>query len=252
MLRVAAAEIDRAMATMQLRGHPRPYYVSTLVRDERLWTVRAKYGALSVDTEERKRNAFVDVRVGSYRNDQVRDGGLNDNDKDAESYDYVDLPWGAGKDGLRHGLWRLTDARYREAIEALLDKKSHGLTYRDHNRHLPSFHRAEAVRDLGWKPFPEVDRDHWRAFAERTSRAIKRYEDVADSFVEFEADHLCRVFVNSEGSRIVECHAVWSLEAYLWLLSPNGDAFPWSVRTTVADPAPTPVRRCWTRCPPVC
>jgi TldD protein len=244
---IAAVEIDRAIETMRIPGHPRPYYVSTLIRDEQSWTIQAKYGSLSVDACDRKRNAYVDVRVGSYRHDQVRDGGLDDNDKDDESYGYIELPWGSAPDGLRHGLWRLIDARYREAVEDLLDKKSHELTYRDGNKHLGSFQRAEPVVDLGWRKPPEIDTDHWRTFVERTSRKIKRYPDVADSHVEFQADHLCRVFVNSEGSRLIECSTIWSLEAYLWLLSPKGDAFPWSVRHTVTDPQELPDERAFMR-----
>ncbi|NIM63507.1 MAG: hypothetical protein GTN89_16775, partial [Acidobacteria bacterium] len=237
---VAAAEIERALATMRISGSPRPYYLSALVRDETSWTIQAKYGSLCTDVCDRKRNAYVDVRVGSYRNDQVRDGGLDDNDMDAESYGYIDLPWGSDANGLRHGLWRLIDARYREAVETLFDKKSHELTYRDGNRHLHSFRKAEPAVDLAWRELPAVDADHWRGFVERTSRKIKRYVDIADSHVEFQADQLCRMFTNSEGSRLIECSAIWSLEAYLWLLSSKGDAFPWTVRYTVTDPAELP------------
>ena len=69
---------------------------------------------------------------------------------------------------------------------------------------------------------------------------MKRYPDVKDSQVEFEADHVCRVFVNSEGSRRIECQPIWSLECYLWLLSDRGDAFPWTVKHIVRDPAELP------------
>ena len=92
-----------------------------------------------------------------------------------------------------------------------------------------------------------MDEDHWRKFVERTSRKIKRYVDIADSHVEFQADHLCRIFVNSEGSRLIECSTIWSLEAYLWLLSPRGDAFPWTVRYTVTDPDELPDERSFMR-----
>jgi len=235
------------MKAMLIPGHPRPYYLSTLIRDEKSWTIQAKYGSLSADTSDRKRSAYVDVRVGSYRNDQIRDGGLDDNDKDAESYGYIDLPWGSDPDGLRHGLWRLIDARYREAVETLLTKRSHELTYRDENKHLPSFHRSEPRVDLDWRELPTVDEEYWRDFVERTSRKIKKYPDIADSHVEFEAEHLCRVFVNSEGSRLIECSSVWSLEAYLWMLSPRGDAFPWTVSYTVTDPSELPDERTFTR-----
>ena len=240
LARAAARELDRAFSAMRIPGHPRPYYLSYLIRDEESWRLQARYGSLFSNQHERKRNAFVDVRVGSYRSDQLRDGGLDDNDKDAESYGYVELPYGAVQDGVLHGLWRLTDARYREAVEALLDKRSHELTYRNTQRHLPSFERRAARVDLSWEPLPEVDRAAWAGYVERVSRSLKRFRDVKDSHVEFEADHRCHVFVNSEGSRLVHCNAIWSVECYLWLLSERGDAFPWTLKTTVADPRELP------------
>ncbi len=240
LVRAAATELDRAMAGMRIPGQPRPYYISYLIRDEERWRIQAKYGAMKADTHERSRNAFVDVRVGSHRADHLRDGGLEDNDKDAESYGYIDLPHGPKLDGVRHGLWRLTDARYREAVDSLFQKRSHELTFLDENRHLAAFERREAVVDLGWKPFPEVDVEHWRDYVERASDMARRYPEVKDSSVEFTAAHVCRTFVNSEGSRIVECQPVWSIEFYLWLLSDAGYAFPWTLKHTVTDPAELP------------
>ena len=196
VVRTAADELQRAMDRMRIPRHPRPFYASYLMREEEEWRIQAKYGALITDSHERARNGFADVRVGSHRSDQLRDGGLDDNDKEAESYGYVDLPFGDNLDGLRHGLWRLTDARYREAVESLLHKRSHEVTYLDENRHLRAFEKRPAVVDLAWQPFPEVDRDHWTRFVERASASIKRYDEIKDAHVEFQAEHVCRVFVN--------------------------------------------------------
>jgi predicted Zn-dependent protease len=240
LTRALARELDRGFSTIRIPGHPRPYYLSYLVRDEESWRIQARYGSLFTDVHERKRNALVDVRVGSYGSDQVREGGLDDNDKEAESYGYVELPYGDAGDGVLHGLWRLTDARYREAVEALLDKRSHELTYRNTQRHLPSFEKRPPIDDPRWTPLPQVDRAEWTGYVERVSRHIKRFRDVKDSHVEFEADHRCHIFVNSEGSRLVHSSAIWSVDCYLWLLSERGDAFPWSLKTTVADPTELP------------
>jgi len=239
--RVAAQEARRAMKLMRVRGFPRPYFISYLVRDEERWSLKAKFGALKVETHERTRNAFADVRVGTYRSDQVRDGGLLDNDKDSESYGYVDLPFGSeGYDGVRHGLWRLTDARYREAVEALLDKKSRELTYRNPGRDFIAFEKGKPCVDLGWTPFPEVDVDHWTRYVEGASAIIKRFPEIKDSQVEFEADHVCRMFVSTEGVRQIACQSIWSIECYLWLLSDRGDGIPWTIKYLVADPAELP------------
>jgi predicted Zn-dependent protease len=228
---------------MRIPRQPRPYYLSYLIRDEESWRFHAKYGALKSDTLDRKRNALVDVRVGSYRTDQVRDGGLEDNDKEAESYGYVDLPFGQRLDGVRHGLWRLTDARYREAVETLLNKESHELTYRNPNRHFKAFEKRPARVDMAWRELPAVDRDYWTAYVERASAVPKRFHDIKDSNVELHVDHDYRIFVNSEGARQLQCSATWSLECYLWLLTEQGDGLPWTVRYMVSDPAELPVEK---------
>ncbi|MDH3628130.1 MAG: metallopeptidase TldD-related protein [Acidobacteriota bacterium] len=232
---VAAEELRRAMAMMKAPGHPRPYFLSYLIRDEEAWTIQARYGAVGQDSRRRRRNAFCDVRVGSHRYDQVREGGLDDNDKEAESYSYVDLPFDGHLDGTRHGLWRLADARYREALETLLNKRSHALTYRDQNRGFQAFEKLEARRAEDWKTLPTIDHDFWLDYVTRVSRSLKRYGDIKDSHVEFSADLTARVFVDSVGSRIIESHPVVSLECYLWLLSKRGDAFPWTHKITVTD-----------------
>lgn len=232
---VAATELRRAMAEMRAPGHPRPYFLSYLIRDEESWTIQARYGALGQDSHRRRRNAFCDVRVGSYRYDQLREGGLDDNDKEAESYAYVDLPFDGHLDGTRHGLWRLADARYREALETLLNKRSHALTYRDQNRRINAFEKMPARHDEIWKPLPVIDHAHWLAYVTRVSRYLRRFGDIKESHVEFTADLSVRVFVDSVGSRIIESQPILSLECYLWLLSKDGDAFPWTHKITVTD-----------------
>lgn len=240
LARSARAELLRAKAEMRIPGHPRPHYISFLIRDEETWRIQAKYGALKIDNHERTRHGFVDVRVGSFRNDQLRDGGLDDNDKECESYGYVDLPFEGPPHALRQGLWRLTDARFREAVEALLNKQSHLLTYVDPNSHLVALERRPAVVDIAWRALPELDHDHWTDYVRRASLLLKRHREIKDSSVEFQADHVYRVFVNTEGSLQVQCKSIWSVDCYLWLLTDKGDSIPWTVKHIVTDPTELP------------
>lgn len=225
---------------MRIAGQERPFFVSFLVRDEEEWRLRARYGSLVRDVHQRDRDGYADVRVGSYRNDQLQDGGLFDNDKNAESYGYTDLPFGDSDDGLRHGLWRLADARYREALEALYDKRSHELTYLDANRSIPSFQRVKPTVDAAIDDPPAVDLDHWRDYVERASAGLKRFDGIKDGSVSFELSHSWRIFASSEGTRRIENQAIWSVECYLWYLSESGDAFPYTIKHTVTDPDELP------------
>ncbi|MCB9583922.1 MAG: hypothetical protein H6718_00905 [Polyangiaceae bacterium] len=235
-----ASEVDRALSHLRRHTEPKPYYISYLVRDERIWRIQARYGALHTQGSYRRRDCLADVRVGGYRYDQVQEGGLNDNSTEEESYSYVDLPFGGDLDGVRHALWRLTDARYREAMEAFLRKKADELTYLNTSRHLPAFEKREPRVDLQWRALPEVDSEYWTRFVKKASETQRAYADVKTSHVEFQCRQSVRTFVSSEGARVVQCQGYYSLDAYLWLLSDSGDAFPWTVTRYVTDPSELP------------
>jgi TldD protein len=235
-------ESVRAIAHLG-RRRPRAYFVSHLVRDEETWRVEARFGTVFARRHWQNRSCFTDVRVGSYRYDQVQDGGLNDNSRDDESYGHVDFPIGAGDDGVRHALWKLTDARYREAVDGLLKKRADELTYVDRNRHLQSFERRAAQVDVGWRSLPSADLDTWTAFVRRASERLKRHPRVKASSVTFEATHFTRLFASSEGTRLVERTPFTLVECYIWMLSPKGDGIPWTIQHYGTDPRALPEAR---------
>ena len=77
--------------------------------------MRARLGAIAEHRVDTRTHVFCDVRVGSYRYDQVAQGGLEDNATDDESMRYIEMPTEVSEDAYRVALWRLTEARYREA-----------------------------------------------------------------------------------------------------------------------------------------
>ncbi|MBX3184383.1 MAG: hypothetical protein KF915_17270 [Polyangiaceae bacterium] len=240
-------EVERALTHLRRRPQPKPYYLSYLVRDEHVWRIQARYGALHASGGYRRRDCLTDVRVGTRRYDQVQEGGLNDNATDEESYGYVELPFGDDLAGVRHALWRLTDARYREAMEGYLRKQADELTYVNTSRHLPAFERRAPARDLAWRPRAEVDTAAFTRLVQRASAKIRAYPDISTSHVEFQCRDSLKVFVSSEGTQLIQRQAYWSIDAYLWLLGPTGDAFPWTLTHYVADPSELPTLAALTR-----
>lgn len=236
-------EAGRALSEIRCKGHPRPFYVSFLARDEQCWDIKASYGSLLVDNHQRARNCYCDLRVGSYRWDHMQDGGLNQGSEEKDSLDYVDLPYGGKESGVRHGLWRQAEVRYREAVEALASKKSYELTYVDRNRDLPSWQKLPAQEDTRWTAVPKVDHQYWRRFVENSSAALCQYPKIKESYVRFEARNQIKVFVNTEGSLIIQNKPLWNVSFYLWYLPPNGDALGWTVNHFVADPGDLPDAR---------
>ena len=235
-----AEENARAMANMRIKGHPRPYFLSHQLRHDEEWRVEAKFGALTVDFHEQRRNCLTDVRVGSYRNDQVRGGALADNATDVESYDMLRMPISGNQDGLRHALWRLTEARYRESIDDLLHLRAINLSYVDEHRELNSHERRTAFEDHSPGRLPEVDPEWAKDFVQKASGIFKRYPLLRDGAVRFGAVDSTRVYVSSEGVSVIHSQPLRTVEIYAWYLSPEGYGIPHTRSWLVTDPSELP------------
>ncbi len=243
MRRLAEAltgESLRAQELLKSPGEPRPYLVSYLVRDVESYWVNARFGSLFGEERRRWRRGYADVRVGSYRTDHVRDGGLEDNSIKAESYPYTSLPIGAQLDGIIHGVWQLTEARYREAVEDYLDKRADNLHFRNPNRAFASFERRDPVVDHSTPAFPDVDERYWRDLVLKASALGKREDGVFVSEVDLSVRNCTRVFVSTEGASIIERAPLWHLTVILELVSPKGVTVPWSLSELVSDPRELP------------
>ncbi len=233
-------EALRARDELKANGHRRPYFVGYLVRDiEQLW-IDARFGTLFADERRRWRRCFADVRVGSYRADHVHDGGLSDNSTKAESYSYASLPIGENLGGVMHGVWQLTEARYREAAEDLLEKRAEQLHVLDPNRSLPAFERRDPTIHRSLPELPEVDRAAWVAYVEAASAIGRREEDLVCCEVELTVRNVTRILVNTEGSIVVDRQPFWQLAVVLDLSSAKGVMVPWNLSWFVTDPAELP------------
>lgn len=229
------AECQRTMKHLRAPGYPRIYYLSYLLRETRTVHIWGRIGNINQSSDLTSRNMLCDCRVGSYKYDQVSEGGLDDNDAEAESFDYMDMPVGNDRDALKFHAWKLTDARYREAVRAYLSRKSQQITYLDSNGGVPSFRRAKPIQDLKVRPFPLVDIDRWKEFVVASSKVAKSIPQIKNSWVDFRVRDRGRLFVNSEGSRIWDQERVCELDCELWLLTSGGEG----IRTRVLHVTPS-------------
>src|SRR5512133_3761721 len=62
-------ELARSMEQLKLEKEAGPYYVSYLLQDAHTLRITADYGAIVVNTDNRYRMLKVDLRVGSYAQD---------------------------------------------------------------------------------------------------------------------------------------------------------------------------------------
>jgi TldD protein len=242
-----AEECQRTIRHLRAPGYPRPYYLSYLLRDIHTTEMWGRLGNINHLEDTDSRNLLCDCRVGSYEYDQVTEGGLDDNDSEAESYEHLEMPIGNDTDALKYHVWKLTDVRYREAVRQFLRKKSQHITYLDPNRRLGSFARGAPIVDLRLRPVDRVDVSRWRSFVNASSLVIKAHPQVKNSWVELRVRDITRIFVNSEGSRLIDQKRICELGCDLWLLTRAGEGIRTHLRHATSDLRELPPLRAFLR-----
>lgn len=243
LAKVAVEEAERACTKLKKKGLPPLYYLSYTIRDLDLLEVEGRYGSLYRTERIQRRNCLADARVGNFRYDHVTDGGIYDYGKDGESYEHMELPMSNQTDPLRIGLWRLTDARYRESEDAYLRRKSNELTYLDEHAHLDALEKKAPIVDTRWKSLPPIDEEYWQNYVRRASATVRRHPLICNSHVALSVRNLTTITVNNEGSLVFDRLSYWGLECYLWLLSKKGDGIPWTISHFCCDPNELPSLR---------
>ena len=233
-------ELDRSFRKLRAQMPPRAYYLSYLFRNQvtdRFW---GRLGALNEDTTTTRNTVFCDVRVGSYRYDNTSEGGLSDNSDRNESVDYIDMPAELSEQALKFGLWKLTDARYREAAEQYYERRSNALHFLHLYPQLASRKRSPACVDLRYQALPEPDLDYYRRLIRKAGALIKRYPAVKNCWFEFVSHRRQHVFVSTEGREVLQQLGIFELHAHLWTLTKKGEGVSQEINLIEGNPANLP------------
>lgn len=208
---------------MKVRGFPRPYFCSFLLRDNTWFNTWASSGSTYRRRSDHTRNVYCDVRVGSYRYDQTTHGGLFDNDKEIESFNHVSMPIDDRSfDGLRVSLWRLSEAKYREALSDYSNKEAQRVSLVDQNRQFPSLSKTKSIRSIQYARAEKIDEERWTAFCRSASKWLSSLPKLAGNWVEFDGSHLSKVYVNTEDTVIVQHEQLYTVTATIRGLNTEG------------------------------
>ena len=202
---------------------PQAYYCSYLLRDTHWFNTWARSGSTYRKRNDHTRNLYADIRVGSYKYDQVSDGGLFDNDNEIESYNHIDLPIDdKNYDGLRIALWRLTESKFREALTEYNHREATALSTVDQNREFASFHKLAAKTAIKPHRFDHVDHNKWEDFCKQASTWLSRLPKILTNSVDFDSNLVTKVFVSSEDRVIVQHEQIFCLSASISHLTEEG------------------------------
>ncbi|MGE0172349.1 MAG: TldD/PmbA family protein [Oligoflexales bacterium] len=213
-------ELSRSLKSLKVPGHPRPYFLSYLIRDQKTLDLWARYGSLCQNQNDQKRMCYADVRVGGYRYDHVANGGLSDNaNEEGEGFELPDMPLEDNPDALKFCLWRLTDARYRDAVKKYHEKRSRDISYLDESKELASFSKMSKSVEVGKIKPAALHGEAMQEYIKAASLVFRDYPEIKNSYVEYSATHTTKVFSSTEGVERVWQESVYGLTAYMWLHS---------------------------------
>ena len=208
---------------MKLEGFPRPYFCSFLLRDTDSFYTWAASGSTCEQNRDRKRNVYCDIRVGSYRYDQTSNGGLRDNDEEIESSQLTLVPIDDKQlDGLRMSLWRLSEARFREALSDYSIKEARRVSTVNESRKFASFANVKAIQSIRKDRPEKINEKKWVEFCRAASQWISELSGLVGNSVDFSSNQETKIFVSTENSIIVQHQQIFTLSASLRKLNRSG------------------------------
>lgn len=218
-----ARELERAMKGLSAprEGHPRPFYISYLLHTVRGQDVWGRYGSVFNSEPVNSCDLYAEVRVGSHRIDQSVDGSLNTELSDRESFNWLVGPQDLDDDTIRYTFWKLTDHKYKEALQEYYDKKK--ILIEQHLRKdAGSFSREDPV--ILNEPIRSVSfsATRWEKFIREASSLFRKHRRLIDPYVRIRGASRVRIFVSSEGSRFITQDDFYEVIVTAWSVTKQG------------------------------
>lgn len=206
-------EMSRNQQQLKLQGHEPPYFMSYQLKDFEQHVLTARYGALFLNDSSRDRRLLVDVRVGSYEFDSSVPEELDYafTTKGTSFYARPDGPIDDSSLALRTSLWLLTDERYKSALFQFLKKKGEDVYAAEDPKRPPSFSREKPTTFVQPPVSLPFDRERWGRVVRELSGRFTAHPEILDSDVRLTADKVTRIFVSTEGTRIITEDTIYGI-----------------------------------------
>ena len=181
----------------------RPYFISYAVSDAENVSISAQFGAITSSTENRRRNADVQIRLGTFTEDNTH--GTHR----ASALTSIPLPLTDDREALARSLWYATNRGYGRALDSYLKVQTEQQVRAREEDHSGDFTEEHPVREIAApeKKFAPTaplltDRTAWEGRLRELSGLFKQYPNVFSNQVSLQAANEEDYFVSSEGTRV--------------------------------------------------
>jgi predicted Zn-dependent protease len=204
-------ELRRSMEQLKLEGDPGPYYLSYQVDDSSLVGFASEFGAPMASADNRSRSVKIDLRVGSYSQDNSNFLSGTNISSLLSSSASARLPLDDDYYGLRRGLWMTTDRAYKTALDTLSKKKNY-LQNVVQAESIPDFTKGNATSSLLAENPRTVDKARWSQLVDQTAKLFSGLPEIQRSRVVLTIQIVNSYYINSEGAEVIEPYSVARLD----------------------------------------
>nr|WP_254625078.1 metallopeptidase TldD-related protein [Myxococcus sp. CA051A] len=224
LLDAMSSELSRNQQQLKLQSHEPPYFMSYQLKDYAQEVVAARYGAVFLDDGYRERRLYVDTRVGDYAFDSSVEEGLE------FSFSTKGTSYTSRKEGplddsplaLRTALWLITDEKYKSALFQFLKKKGEDVYSVEDPKRPASFTKEKASSFVQPPVANPFNRERWVKLSREVSAQFNAHPEIFDSEVRVTSDKVTRLFVSTEGTRLVTEETLYGLHVTAVTRAPDG------------------------------
>jgi predicted Zn-dependent protease len=223
--RALETELARTMDGLASKPVP-PYYLAYAVYETETSRLGAAFGAATQDATSRRRLLSIDLRVGDRTFDNTHAMRGDFGSRFSSMREAVEVPLDDDADAVRSIVWRETERRYRQAVEALAKVKSNRAVKVEEEDKSADFSVEDPVIDSEPPAVISFDRDAWRAKLKRCSAVFAGDPHLLEGQATFEVTTVRRTLVSSEGTRIETSQTSARLALYAMTKAEDGMELP--------------------------
>ena len=196
-----AMKTELARSREKLRSQPAPpYFISYEITETHTVQISSAFGQVQENSERRRRQLDVDLRVGDYTLDNTREirGGM----PNLPQFGATPVPIENDPDAIRAVLWYQTDQRYKRALEQFTKVKTNTQVKvaqedasNDFSPEAPERY-SEPIADI------QVNRAAWEDKTRKYTAPFARYTNIYQATSFLQASMETRWYVNTEGAAI--------------------------------------------------
>jgi hypothetical protein len=198
VMRAMRDELARSVEQLRLDTFPKPYFIAYSVTEAQRYATGARLGSLLGGTDNSgTRFISVEVRVGDYAFDNTNYFGAGFIPTAFVGFGM--MPLDEDYQEIRRQLWLATDRAYKQALEALSQKRA-ALETRTRPDNVPDFSREAVHTDVDETPPGPSNRADAETLVRTLSGVFRNAPGIYNSNVGLTAQWSLTRYVNSEGT----------------------------------------------------